>query len=278
MLKPTDQTTAIREWLVALTVVTVTLGIGSTASAQDETDSSGSASSSETASSDEQGGPSEGGDSEAEEVEPEDKPEPGDPQYWSKVRKIHTVQKREFQKVNRFGISVYGGIIPNNIFERYFPVGLRLDYFILENIGIELAGSYNFQAPTSLESVMSNSKGINTTERGVTIADTQLNHTNFGIIWSPFYGKTAFNDSSIGYFDLYIMGGAGMVVTQTPNEQRELQTNIKPEGVLGAGVAFYFADHIVARADFRQFIFQKVASVGGIANPSEVSLGVGWFF
>ena len=116
----------------------------------------------------------------------------------------------------------------------------------------------------------------------VRVADTQLWHTNFGILWSPFYGKTSFHESAINYFDMYLFGGAGMVVTKTPQFANqplsEVQSVIKPEGVLGAGISFYVFDGGIIRADYRQFIFQKVEGVGGVANPSEVSLGFGWLF
>src|SRR5690606_35261752 len=55
--------------------------------------------------------------------------DPNDPLFWSKTRDIFTVQKRPFQKEGRFAVSVYGGIIPNNIFEQYYPVGVRVNYY-----------------------------------------------------------------------------------------------------------------------------------------------------
>jgi outer membrane beta-barrel protein len=194
---------------------------------------------------------------------------------WSKVREVYTVQKRPFEKVNRLSVTVYGGLIPNNIFERYYPVGLRLNYFILENIGLELAGSYAFTQKTPVNDVATEGSGINA--NNIRIGDSQVSHSNFGIVWSPFYGKSALYDEDIGYFDLFVMGGVGLAVTQTRQQiGREPETTAKTEGVLGAGLAWYFKDHAAVRLDYRQFVFQKVT--GGVANPSEVSLGATWFF
>lgn len=194
--------------------------------------------------------------------------------HWAQTRDIFTVQKRPFQKEGRFALSAYGGIIPNNIFEQYFPVGLRVNYYILENIGLELAGSYAFTAKTGLADT------IQTLDENVPaplIGDTQVSHSNFGVVWSPFYGKTSFYNSALAYFDMYVFGGAGIVITETQsNFNAEPSTSVKPEGVLGAGLAFYLGDHATIRLDFRQFIFEKVT--GGVANPSEASLGLGWFF
>ena len=282
MLTPQPKSTAFSRWIVALGVAALTVGFASSAFGQDSSDKSGgddNAKAEKTSSTSADSASSEAGGSGDEEKKAKG-PDRDDPHYWAKVREIHTVQKRYLQKVGRFSASVYGGVIPNNIFERYYPVGLRLDYFILENIGIEVAGARAFKAPTSLEGVMDEDAGVNS--KAVRVADSQVWHTNFGLLWSPFYGKTSFYENKIGYFDMYLFGGAGLVVTKTPDvanqPEDEVPSYVKPEGVLGAGLAFYAINNATVRLDYRQFIFQKVSGVGGVANPSEVSLGFGWFF
>ena len=201
--------------------------------------------------------------------------DPDDKLYWATVRNIYTLQQRRFRKSGRFGVTLYGGLIPNNIFEQYVPIGLRLNYFILENIGIELAGSFNLKSRTGLENQIREENGVGAGQ--VLIGDTQVSHTNFGLVWSPFYGKAAFYNSGLLHFDLFLFAGAGIVVAETtPNFNAAAEQEIKPEGALGAGLAFFMGDHFAGRIDFRQFVFQKV--VGGVANPSEVSLGVSYFF
>ncbi len=210
-----------------------------------------------------------------EEADPLEELEPGDKLYWSSVRNVYTLQQRRFTKNRRFGVTLYGGLIPNNIFEQYIPVGLRLNYFILENIGVELAGSYAFKDKTRLEPLIREQGGVGAGQ--VLIGDTQVSHTNFGVVWSPFYGKSAFYDNSLVHFDLFLFAGAGVVVAETtPNFNADPEQEIKPEGALGAGLAFFFGNHFAGRVDFRQFVFQKIT--GGVANPSEVSLGVSYFF
>ena len=200
--------------------------------------------------------------------------DPSDPLYWSTVRDVHTMQKRAFQKDGRLALSIYSGLIPNNIFENYVPLGFRLDYFILENIGIELASSFNLRVDTGLEGVIQENTGVAAEQ--VLLGVRQISHTNFGIVWSPFFGKTAFYDSALNYFDLYLFAGAGLVVTETvPTFNAEPSTDFAPEGAIGFGLSYYLGDHFMVRADFRQFLFQKVT--GGVANPSEISLGLGYF-
>lgn len=199
------------------------------------------------------------------------------PLYWAQMREVYTVQKRAFEKEGRFALSVYGGVIPNNIFEKYFPVGLRANYYVLENIGLELAVAYAAKSTTSLKETIQDSTGVNAQD--ILIGDSQVMHTNFGLVWSPFYGKMAFYNEGPIYFDVFLVAGVGMVLTQTQRDFNEpFETAAKPEGVLGAGAALYFGEHLGVRADFRQFVFEKVAGVGGVANPSEISLGATWFF
>ena len=201
--------------------------------------------------------------------------DPADKLYWANLRDVYTMQKRAFQKDGRFAVTVYGGVIPNNIFERYYPVGVRLNYFILENLGLELAGSYAFSADTGLQETLQEEQGIGVTS--VLLSDTQVSHTNFGVVWSPFYGKTAFYVDALNYFDLYLFAGVGLVITESiPEANSEPERALQPEGALGAGLAYYLGEHLSLRFDFRQFVYQD--DVGGTANPSEASLGLGWFF
>ncbi|RAL24852.1 hypothetical protein DL240_01175 [Lujinxingia litoralis] len=198
-----------------------------------------------------------------------------DPMYWAQMRDVFVMQQRAFLKEGRFALTVYGGVIPNNIFEQYFPLGLRANYFLLENIGLELATSFALKRPTGLQETLEDEAGAGA--ESVLIGDSQLSHTNFGLVWSPVYGKLAYYNDRLIYLDMNIYGGAGMTVVQTQSDFNAApSTTVKPEGVLGAGLALYLGEHAAVRADYRQFIFQKVKS--GVAKPSEVSLGFSWFF
>jgi outer membrane beta-barrel protein len=196
--------------------------------------------------------------------------DPSDPLYWSKLRGIETIQKRQHQKVGRFALTLNAGFIPNNIFEQYFPVGLRLNYFILENIGVELSSNFAIGRDTGLIDTLQDPNGV--AAQGVLLGDRQISHTNVGIVWSPISGKTSFLNQSLNYFDFYLFGGFGLLVKQTESDFGvEPTIAVTPEGALGAGMLFFFTDNLGARLDFRQYIFQKVT--GGVSNPSEVTIG-----
>ena len=200
------------------------------------------------------------------------------PLYWAEMRDVYTMQQRPFLKEGRISATLYGGVIPNNIFQQYFPVGLRLSYYMMENIGVEVSTSYAFSRDASINEIIVDQDGIGAEERPL-IGDSQLSHTTLGVKWSPVYGKFSFADSRLFYFDMYAFAGAGLAVVQTQTSfGDDPSTTAKPEGVVGAGMALYTSDNLGFQADYRQFIFQKVDPPGGVANPSEISLGATWFF
>lgn len=230
----------------------------------------------------------EGGAEEGGEVDPiPTEIDKDDPRYWAQVRGISTVQKRDILKEGRLGVTLYTGIIPNNIFAQYFPVGLRLNYFVLENLGLELAGNYSCGfmrddeekesgrrkcgLDTGLTRTLLDDQGVGSSS--VLLGDEQIAHFNFGVVWSPVFGKTAWHNKSLKYFDMYLFGGVGTVVKQTtPDIGADPSVGVDVEGALGAGLMYFLGERFALRLDFRQFLFRKIT--GGVATPSEVSLGL----
>lgn len=199
---------------------------------------------------------------------------PDDPMYWATVRGIQTIQKREILKDGRLAVTAYAGLIPNNIFEQYFPVGARLNYYLLESLSVELSGSYAIGSETDLRKYVQDDQGINAS--GVLLGDVQIAHVTFGVTYSLLFGKTAWRNKTVQYFDVYVFGGAGVVIKETTSDfGREPETSGDVEGALGLGVQYFLNNDMALRLDYRQFIFPKVT--GGVANPSEISLGFSYF-
>ena len=70
--------------------------------------------------------------------------------YWGEKREIRTIQKRLFLKDTRWAFTAFGGVIPNDDFQIYVPMGVRAAYFVTEDIGIEASGAYALQSETDL--------------------------------------------------------------------------------------------------------------------------------
>src|SRR5690606_27339614 len=61
---------------------------------------------------------------------------------WGQNRVIRTLQRRLFTKFGRSEFSLYLGIIPNDPFVFYMPIGLRYNYHFNEAFAIEAAPAF----------------------------------------------------------------------------------------------------------------------------------------
>ena len=197
--------------------------------------------------------------------------------YWGGKRDVSVVQKRLFPKDGRFEFTLFGGVIPNDPFLTYIPIGGRFNYYFQESISLEVAGSFTggpLQLDSELTTFLKNQRNI---RANVDLLDIQQWRAGATFVWSPFYGKLALLNAKLSHFDINLQGGFGVLQAESPpqNGIGDPATEFKPEGILGAGFRFFVTDNVTLRVDYRQFIFQKVN--GGVATPSELTLGVSFF-
>lgn len=197
--------------------------------------------------------------------------------YWGGKRDVSVVQKRLFTKDGRSEFSLFTGVIPNDPFLTYVPVGARYNYYFLESIAVEVAGSYvgpGLQVESDLRSFLKNQRNI---RANVDLLDIQQWRAGASVVWSPFYGKLALLQRKLSHFDINLAAGFGVLGTESPPEDGvgNPVSEVKPEGIIGAGFRFFLTNNFTLRVDYRQFIFQKVN--GGVATPSEITLGVSFF-
>lgn len=194
-------------------------------------------------------------------------------QTWGEHRDIRVIQRRLYEKVGRHQITLFGGIIPNNPFLDYFPVGLRYTYYLMESLGLEVDGSYigeTFRSTGDLDTFLSDA-GVN-----VDLLDLHIWRAHLGVCWSPFYGKLAFLGLKLVHFDINLNAAFGVVGVRQISENRLAEEDeFKVEGALGAGFNFFINDMFSIRLDYRQYLFQKAG--GGVSNPSEITLGFSVF-
>lgn len=192
---------------------------------------------------------------------------------WGERRDIRVIQRRLFEKAGRHEFTLFGGVIPNDPFVNYYPVGLRYDYYLLESLGLEVDFSYigeAFRSEGDLDLFLTGN-GVN-----VDLLDLQQWRTHVGVNWTPFYGKLAFLGAKLLHFDMGLYGGFGVVSVEQITENRlNTETELKPEGTLGAGFNFFITNTFSIRLDFRQYLFQQAG--GGVSHPSEITLGLSVF-
>lgn len=207
-------------------------------------------------------------------AEPTVSPDEQDEMYWAEQRQIRVLQRRMFEKDGRLELSLYAGVIPNDPFIQYHPMGLRLGYYLQENIGLELSGFYIgeiLRHETDVADIVRNRYGGE-----VDVLDQQLWGANMMGTWTPLYGKFAAG-RRIVQFDWNFGAGVGVVGTSSVSaDGLTNESTPKPQVLLGTGWTFWLSNHLTARVDVRYLIFEKVG--GGVTMPTELSLGFGYFF
>lgn len=189
--------------------------------------------------------------------------------YWgTEMRDIHTLQKRLYRKEDRAEFELYSGVIPNDEFYTYYPLGLRADYFFAEDFGAEVWGSYLIRVNSDLEDFLEenfrNSLRVNVTQSLQWLAGA-----NF--LWSPLHGKLGFFTDKLAHFDMHLAFGVGTIGTTVRNLGVE-DSKIDVGGNVGLGLRFFLSQSVTLRFDYRQFFY--AAEAGGLSHPVELTLGV----
>jgi len=194
---------------------------------------------------------------------------------WGKERDIRVIEKRAFEKDSRHEFSLFAGIIPNDPFFNYYPLGLRYDYYFLESLALEVAGAYAFHPESNLRSFINSTfKGGGL--RGVRLPQRVEWYAGANVYWAPIYGKLAIFTSKISSFDLGFILGAAAIGSHI-EEGGVFKRKSTPDvgGVAGLGFHFYLTDLFALRADYRHYVFK--ANDGGARFLAEITLGFAVF-
>lgn len=198
--------------------------------------------------------------------------------YWgSEVREVDSLQKRLYRKDSRQEFTLYGGVIPNDEFHSYYPLGLRASHFFAEDFGLELWGAYDFAVDSGLKGFLEG-PAFNEALK-VDIRETLEWMAGVNFVWSPIHGKLGIFAKPLGHFDLYLAMGAGVVAT-TAHQLDSEEERYSIAGNVGLGMRFFVTDQISVRFDYRQFFF-AAASIqnagGGLSHPAELTIGISFW-
>jgi outer membrane beta-barrel protein len=199
-----------------------------------------------------------------------------DPGYWQSRRQVGVVQKRKYPKARAFELAPYAGIIPNDAFVVHVPLGVRFTHHLSERFAWEASASYTFDVDTALRGFLMDEDA----NLSAQVRDRQRARLGAGILWSPLYGKLAWMNSSVVYLDVFATAGAGAVYTDADDIGRD--ASLRPEVYLGLGIRVFLSRALSLRLEYRQLAYQRVddpsGEGGGIATPSELSIGLGVLF
>ncbi len=194
--------------------------------------------------------------------------------YWGDKRKVKVIQKRLFEKQGRIALTPHFGVIPNDEFFNYVPLGLRVGYFISEDLGLELWGQYLFSMKSDLEAFLNDEFFIKTTTPQVLLWNSGLNG-----LWSPIHGKLGIFTKKLWHFDFHLAFGAGAIGTtvRTRKEGGAKKSRVDVAGNIGVGARMYVIDWGAVRVEYRHFFYAATDEVGGVSFPAEITFGFDFF-
>lgn len=211
--------------------------------------------------------------------------------YWSVDRDVDVIKNRLYEREGRFAVGLHGGLMSSEPFHWYLPVGARLDYYLSNNFGLELEGSFMdvggvFRHDTDLTSFVKAEKpGF---DPDTDALDTFKWRAHALAVWHPFYGKLALLQRKLAHFDLNLAAGFGAVSVTRPNETRsQAEDVITPEFVFGGGVHFFTSENVTIRLTGRGYLYQgpmnyKNTETGelhvSVANPDADNIETANFF
>lgn len=189
--------------------------------------------------------------------------------FWgNEIREIETLQKRLYRKESRWEFELFTGVIPNDEFYTYFPLGGRADYFFAEDFGVEVWGSYLIRVSSELRDFLESNFNQSLI---VDIPQSLQWLAGANFLWSPIHGKFGIFTEKLAHFDMHLAFGVGAIGTTVRNLNEE-KGKVDIAGNVGLGMRFFLSDSIGLRFDYRQYFYP--AEGGGLSHPAELTLGV----
>ena len=193
-------------------------------------------------------------------------------QIWGRRREVQVVQRRLFAKDGRLEAAAFSGIIPNDDFIVYYPVGLRLSYHFSEAFTVEGSFAHAFDVDTALTEFL---EADPISLKRADIQEEIKRYFNVNILWAPIYGKVSLLGLKLSHFETYVGMGFGFFQThEKPADNPIGNDKTKASGNTIFGFRWFITDMINIRTEYRQYFFQKYG--GGVSIPVELTLGLGF--
>ncbi|MGB0589064.1 MAG: outer membrane beta-barrel domain-containing protein [Myxococcota bacterium] len=205
--------------------------------------------------------------------------------YWGQQQSDTAVERRNHPRALRHEMSVYTGIIPNERFHVFYPLGARYNLFFSDDIGMELWGAYTFKVASEIYTFYLEDEGMDATLLGAQseLPPELLFMTGASFVWSPIHGKFAAFGSKLTHFDFFIAAGFTLLGTTqiesnasadslTSNSTTTLTAN--PGGHIGLGLRLQFLDWFAARIEYRQHFYEAILD----ATPAPAEFNIGFSF
>jgi outer membrane beta-barrel protein len=183
--------------------------------------------------------------------------------------RIKSIQRRAFLKRNRWELAPNFCVSVNDAFYQKMGIGATGSYHLADGLGLEVQGIYIVNFQTDM---------VNFFQRANEALPrvSQMRYYFMGsLLWSPLYGKLSFFTDDIVAFDAYLIGGFGMVYTETG---AKLASN------LGLGLRYFITSWLAIKLEVRDLIYTETLHLdqvhtdySDIQNQLMVGLGVSFF-
>jgi len=176
-----------------------------------------------------------------------------------------------YDKEDRHEFTLFFGVLPNDSFFSYVPVGARWNYFFTDMLGVEVGGSYWISLDGDLKSFLE-SENLYAI---LTEKPQQLQwNASAAFVFNPFHGKVAVFTDKLFHFDFQVSLGVGAIGTTIEESPNVTASKVDFAGHLGLGLRFYVNELIAIRADYKQFLF---GGTSGVVAPAEFTVGVSFW-
>ncbi len=162
-------------------------------------------------------------------------------------RKAKVVQKKTFERKGKWELTPFGGINPADSFVMSEMVGMRVNYRILEYLGLQVGGGYVFNQDRDATTLLTDppDKGgldINPDF----IKNSELTwFSGLDLVFFPAYGKFSLLSSVIANYDFGLYAGVAVMGLENGD--------IAPAPDLGFLVDFYVLQWLSIRFDFTYY-------------------------
>lgn len=185
--------------------------------------------------------------------------------------RVKSVQRKVYLKKGRFELTPLVSVSINDPYYSKFGASLRGAYYFADTLAISARGSVMQVLP---------SDDVRTAKRAF---QSRIYHSvpqwsgMADVEWAPLYGKVAFLNSIL-HFDGYLLGGAGVVKTETSSlEGRSLSIGAD----LGLGMRFVAKDFLAVNVALinTSYVDQPLGtSKGAVQNLMTINAGISLFF
>jgi outer membrane beta-barrel protein len=194
--------------------------------------------------------------------------------YWGKQREITPLERRNHSHASRHEFTLFSGIIPNERFFSFYPVGLRYDLFFHNDFALEVSGAYMIPSPSALNTFFDD----NSRQLGDVLGEVNSGALVFlsglSFVWSPIHGKFAAFTAKLTHFDVYVAAGVTVLGANEIEDGQESLT-VTAGGHIGFGFRVQFVEWMAAKFEYRQHFYD---ATGDATNtPAEFNFGISFW-